>query len=294
MAQERIENGAVTTLNGTINDSVTTVVASDASLLSLTPQFRIIIDSEIMLVTAVSGNSLTVARGAEGSTAAAHTDGAVLAQIITRDGIRRHQRDWNNALFDDTDGYPQQILDDTGATIARASFTWNNQGSAVDADNNSGSFLFTVDSTGADSVRLFERTLTAPWKVTAAFIPTWLGTGTKPAIGLAVRDSTDGDFKALALEVDSIRHDRWTNNTTFGSNVSDNPNFYVGKPIWLQIEDDNVDHFLRVSNDGVNFLELVQETRTTHTAAPDRVGVYINNPNTTFDLLATMTAWIEE
>lgn len=295
MARERIENGAVSTLNGSLTSGATTVAVSDGSVFSSAEQFRVIVDSEIMLVTDVSGNNLTVTRGAESTTAAAHNDGATIAQIITKEGTQRYMRDWNNPFFDDANGNPKQLLSSAGATLVTTDFTWANQGSATVGNNNSGSFLYTVDSTASNSVRLHERTLTAPWKVTAAFVPTWLGDSSSPACGIAIKDNAVGTFKNIALEGDIIMHHRWTNTTTFGTNQSTNGNFVqFGHAIWLQAEDNNTDHFFRVSNDGVNWLTLVQETRTTHTATPDRVAVYLNNLNTTFDMLIDLVAWIEE
>lgn len=46
-------------------------------------QFRIIIDSEIMIVTAISSSTFTVTRGAEGTTAATHTDGVAVYHVLT-------------------------------------------------------------------------------------------------------------------------------------------------------------------------------------------------------------------
>ena len=66
---------AKTALNGAINDSVTTITV-DADLgLSGSNKFRIEVGSEIMVVTAGHGTtSWTVERGADGTTAAAHSD----------------------------------------------------------------------------------------------------------------------------------------------------------------------------------------------------------------------------
>ncbi len=69
--------GAVTTLNGVINDKTTAVIAvANAAAIASTPgDFPIWIDSEQMLVTNVnvSANTLTVVRGYNGTTKAAHT-----------------------------------------------------------------------------------------------------------------------------------------------------------------------------------------------------------------------------
>jgi hypothetical protein len=79
------ESDSTANLNGTINDSVTTVVITDGTV---TPALRYIkIDSEWMFVLVVSTNTLTVKRAMFGSTAASHTSGAdvyILAEDLPR------------------------------------------------------------------------------------------------------------------------------------------------------------------------------------------------------------------
>ena len=72
--------GAVTTtLDGAINDSVTTLTLTDASLFPSTGTNFIIIGSEEISYTGVSGNTLTgLTRGVAGTTAASHSDGATV------------------------------------------------------------------------------------------------------------------------------------------------------------------------------------------------------------------------
>lgn len=90
MPVERLKNNATTTLNGAINLAVTTITVADATALpTLTggDHYRIRIDSEEMIVTAVSGDDLTVTRGAEGTTAASHSDGATVTHNLTKAGL---------------------------------------------------------------------------------------------------------------------------------------------------------------------------------------------------------------
>lgn len=87
MAIEQYSNNAATTLNGAINNSTTSVVVTTGSVFPSTGNFRIIVDDEIMLVTARSSNTLTVTRGAEGTTAASHADLADVTDVLTRDSL---------------------------------------------------------------------------------------------------------------------------------------------------------------------------------------------------------------
>jgi len=70
---------STTTLNGAINSSVTTLTLTDATQFPSTGTNFIIIGSEEMSYTGVSGNTLTgVTRGVAGTTAASHSDGATV------------------------------------------------------------------------------------------------------------------------------------------------------------------------------------------------------------------------
>ncbi|MGH7487131.1 MAG: hypothetical protein ACREMY_16235 [bacterium] len=80
---ELYANKAASTLDGDIDDSVTTLDVVDASTFPSGGNFRIIIDSEIMIVTAVSSETFTVTRGAESTTAASHSDGQAVTHVLT-------------------------------------------------------------------------------------------------------------------------------------------------------------------------------------------------------------------
>ena len=72
---EQFKNLASTTLTEDLDASETDVDVASAMGFS-GGDFRILVDSEIMKVTGVSGTTFTVVRGQEGSAAAAHTSGA--------------------------------------------------------------------------------------------------------------------------------------------------------------------------------------------------------------------------
>jgi hypothetical protein len=95
MAVEQFANNAATTLDAAIEttDGTSLTVTSYAGFPSVA-QFRILIDSEIMLVTAGAGTTTwTVTRGAEGSTAATHLDEAVVTHILTAGALAQLKTD---------------------------------------------------------------------------------------------------------------------------------------------------------------------------------------------------------
>ena len=68
----------------TFTDSDTTLTVTSATTLAAGTNSYIRIDNEILRVTGVAGNDLTVSRAQLGTTAAAHTDGsAVTLQTVT-------------------------------------------------------------------------------------------------------------------------------------------------------------------------------------------------------------------
>lgn len=88
MGAEQFENNYTTQLNGGISNTDTTIVV-DAGPTNMTGNFRIKIDNEIILVGTVSGTSFTgCTRGVEGTTAATHSDNAVVKHILTAEALK--------------------------------------------------------------------------------------------------------------------------------------------------------------------------------------------------------------
>src|SRR5436190_22498956 len=155
MATEKFANNPTTTLNGAINNSVTSITVTSATTFPTTGNFRILIDSEILLVTAVSGTTFTVTRGAEGTTAVTHADLASVDGIVTKGSLDALRSDLiSNGTFAGkptteiagrlylvNDG--SYLLRDTGSIYETygpihkfippddSQFSWVNQGSAT-------------------------------------------------------------------------------------------------------------------------------------------------------------------
>ena len=141
--------------------------------------FRILIESEIMKVTGVSGTTMTVARHQEGTSAAAHMSGTDVKHILTVGAL--DARDQNDlAAYDayasrPAAGTPGRIfLPNDGLFLERdngsiwekfgpiwpmtppaaADFgTWVNQGSATIADNKGAIFLSSGPATSGENLR---------------------------------------------------------------------------------------------------------------------------------------------
>lgn len=95
---ENIANNAVTQLQSSVTPIATTIaVLSSTGFPS--PNFRILIDSELMLVTAVSENNWTVTRAVENTTATTHSINASVACVLTVAGL-------DNLLSGSSGDYP--------------------------------------------------------------------------------------------------------------------------------------------------------------------------------------------
>src|SRR5690625_4369701 len=75
-------NNAVAKLSSNINSSQTSLTVDDASIFPDAP-FLITVNEEIMQVTSVSGNTLTVQRGREGTSASSHNAGSTVENNFT-------------------------------------------------------------------------------------------------------------------------------------------------------------------------------------------------------------------
>lgn len=85
---EQTANNAISTLSAAITSTTaTSLTVTSATLFPATGTFRVLVDSEIMKVTAVSSNTFTVTRGDGNSTAATHLNGAAIVAIWTKEAM---------------------------------------------------------------------------------------------------------------------------------------------------------------------------------------------------------------
>lgn len=99
MSVELLTNNAASTLNGAILSGASTLTVASATGFPSKGNFRILIDLEILLVTATAGTVFTVTRGQEGTTPAGHADTAAVTHVITAAGLARLIRDPFGFLF---------------------------------------------------------------------------------------------------------------------------------------------------------------------------------------------------
>src|SRR5690606_5754826 len=151
---EQLSNNVVSYLSSDINDSTTSIPVVDGAVFPSSGDFTIRINNEFMKCTARSGNTLTVERASEGTSASAHTTADPVAAILSKRSLLATIGDFvqrstfasriaagqAGRVWFQTDG-PYQAVDDganwqnylLNAFVTLPSFsspTWVNQGSA--------------------------------------------------------------------------------------------------------------------------------------------------------------------
>lgn len=87
---DALTNQVQTTLSAAITStSATSISVTSATGMPSPQQFRILVDTELMLVTAISGTTLTVVRGVEGTTAATHSNAAPVILPATAKSVQQ-------------------------------------------------------------------------------------------------------------------------------------------------------------------------------------------------------------
>jgi hypothetical protein len=301
MATEQYANNATTVLSGAINSGASSLVVTSADLFPTSPQFRIRIDSELLLVTAVVGTTFTVTRGIEGTTAAAHAEGAVVRHVLTRDGLKgiggstvlatpfdsREQPGTVGRIFLPTNGYAAERDNGTlwqawgplfplTAPIS-GDFAWTGQGGAT-LDTSGGMCYLSAPPAAGSNLRIRHKTAPAtPYSVTIGFIPMApVIQNIFPGMGLCFRQSSTGKLVTLGYTFENDPDTRiitrwgmqkWTDETTFSANYGsinwgDIPPWNTGPILWIKGIDDGTDLKFQVSNDGVHFSQIHSVSRT--------------------------------
>lgn len=126
MTTETYANDASTTLAAPLSNSATTCTVTSAAGFPAAGsgnQFRILIDSEILLVTGVSGAVFTVARGQEGTAAAAHVAGAEVDQVLTKGAVDQIKADAAAGSLPDLTSYGLRLTLTSGVPVTTADVT---------------------------------------------------------------------------------------------------------------------------------------------------------------------------
>lgn len=309
MAFENYINFGTTTLLGTMlgTSTASTFSVGTPSALPTTAQFRVVIDSEIMLCTALSTTTstvtYTVTRAAEGSTIGTHAAGATVSNNITAgamDQIRLdlHQTGSLSSAVANKAGnlyLPNNALTiqrDTGAAFATWGPIWaltnpnlqtwvqQNFGSCTSDTSHGGISIENPTTEGAFNTHaLVFNTPVTPYHIEFGYIHQKPG-GTNNMAGPCFSDGTKYEI------FDPFFQDAYgtmicfylTNSTTFSSTpINSSNSLTFGSPyvFWCRLGDDGVNKTWDISVDGYIWRNIGSEASATNFTAT-KAGIYVD------------------
>lgn len=320
---EQLANNPVTTLAANITSGATSLSVTDASAFPGSGDFTIKIGSELLRVTGVSGTTFTVTRGQESTTAASHSSGDTVTQVVTANTVFR--------LFTEmtqVGGWASRPTTVRSGTEYRASdinLGWRYNGSNWDLYHPFyRPYANRVNLSGWTNLNFVNTTWTDINGVTVAQVTTGTTTGIRgkyhslptapfnaytivgpPPIheaetqtGLVLYDS--GTTKAKVFTVQSYNSNtrlcvqNWTTPTSTSSTLTNNAQVAGGYPfMYLRFQDDNTNWNYYCSPDGQNWCKIWKETRNTF-LTPTNIGLCLfrnSNPTSYDDYMTYYGYW---
>lgn len=264
---EKFLNDASTTLNGAINQFVTSITVSDGSVFPSEGDYRLSLNDEIVLVTHRATNVLTVIRGVDDTVAAQHTDTTSLFAIFTQGAIDKYVKDFIDPNAFDRTGV-HRLLDINGNTLTKSDFTELNVGTGTVSDDTWGGLTHAMQFGAQPNVRaIFKSAPSTPY-VLEAHILTGLDANeaAENANMLGFRESSSGKLSFISYHYSTNAFVQYVNNpTTSGPpNAPTTPDVPARADYWLRIENDGTDLTYLLSGDGLNYFQVHTESKTFH------------------------------
>lgn len=312
---EQFSNLGSTTLAAAISSSNVSLTVSSASNFSSSGNFRILIDNELIEVTAVSGTTFTVTRGIEGTTAASHSTGATVTQVLTAGGLNQTFGDRfqvgaiaslpaagvaGRIYRASDDAYT--LFDNGSAWLAYGptfpltppvwtGYSWTNQGSATLTQKTNGSTLFSGGWQNGDNLRMYLKAYpSTPFTYTIGILSTIFAFNTNNRCGLILYDSGSGKSVDLALfaaqTAPQIILGKWNSLSSYNSNYTPWSGFsQLALPmssamLFLRFNDDGTYRNWYISLDNLTYWQIYQVSNTDF-VTPNHIGVFINPNNVT-------------
>ncbi len=292
MATEKYANLAISHLTGDITNSQTSITVTDASLFPAAGNFRIAIESEIILVTGVSSNTFTVTRGIESSTAVSHESGTSVALVITAGSMKQLFDDrvgigtfsslpaseFGNRLYYSTDTSTLSFDDGTGwihnfglykaTSVLDGNYPWFSQGTATSTQYGPSLWIGNTTHETNTPIRGKGDALTVPYTLTVGMLPQLVQGGDFSSAGILVYDSlnklilfqfsSEGGFTSLSIEARS-----GFAATTADAVYSDDSFGYYG-PLYLRIANNSTTRTFSFSTNGNTFTQVFSHAAGTH------------------------------
>jgi hypothetical protein len=328
---ETFTNNAATTLSAAIfTPTSASCIVVDATAFPAAGDFRIKIDGEVLIVTAVSGSTFTVTRGAEGTAAATHASGANVIHLLTKGSLEarianrfisgpyasKPTAGVKGRLFLPTDGLFLEYDDGTAwrqygpynrlISPPQAGWSWVNQGNATATFTNGVLILEDPDlDANATEVRLFVRPIKQlPATVTLAFaINGVVGNSASPYFAFCARSSggtEDGQFTTLGL-APIMGNQLWQKiercyasptATETGGQAARHVGGQPQRLYWWRFSIVGNMKYAYFSADGVNWLLQSSNSLSTN-STPNQFGICIDPQNNAQKMSMTLVHWDE-
>lgn len=243
-------------------------------------------NAEIVDVTAVVVDTLTLVRAREGSSARAVAVGDQIAAVLTRDVLQTIRN--------------SQVRINRFTPPVNADFAWVNQGtSSIRDDTDSVVLIGGAAGAGANIAVRVKTAPTPPYTITTYMEAIQV---TKPLIGYGVcfRESGTGEIHAFHVIGDGstpsqnrLMSSQWASAT---GGVVHYQTLYTEWPVrWFRIADDGVNRICSISRDGIDWLQIHSVARTDFLTA-NQVGFQVSVENSATPNLAPIVRllhWLE-
>jgi hypothetical protein len=290
MAAEQYANAAQTTLSGnggTVSSGATSFNVASGTGFPASGPFRILIGSELLIVGARSGATFSsVSPGAEGTSAASHSDGDTVTLVLTAASLLAVLERMPRGP-----GYGDPTLQ---------SFSWVNQGSTTETALSDGGLYLETPNASGNHLRLRVKSApSTPWTLTARLIPNVnLNLSGSPSYGLAFRESSSGKLHVIRMQLNASDHnpalivDAWTDADTFSGSDLTYAAYLLAAGGYFRIADDGTNRLFSYSLDGVNFQQIFSVARTTFLTA-NQIGYFVNDNGAGFPMGVTLLSWTQ-
>ena len=301
---EQLSNAAVTTLASGINNSATTLSLTSATNFPTAGNFRILVESEIMKVTGVSGTTLTIVRGQEGTTAVSHSSGVAVAAVLTKSAVEallgeqfqsgllsaRPSAPREGTIWADTDSNYQYVYSGGAWNVKSPIFipaankidlsAWTGV-NLTDSTWTVREGILTVrntDNSGPD-IKLYHKALpSSPYKInTSVRIQNWNINFFN--VGISFYATGSGKLRLFQTNTTSggqaVTIEDYSSLTSYSGSTPAVKFIYLPDIVRFQIEDDNTNWYFRFSMDGVNWILLYQCARNEFLTA-DKIAITVN------------------
>ena len=283
MAREQFANNAISYLSSAIDAVVTTFDVADASQFPGEGDFVILIDQELIQVTGVAGSTFTCVRGYEGTGAATHNNGAVVALIVTAGSLLRYLRNDVSLFSESAIPLSNHLVDDSGNVLTASDFTPINQGDSTLSDYASGGVYLSVPKLIVLDLyaRVYKKSAPSPPYTLTVQMSHWMLYQIPPTqagyAGIGFRESGTGKLMLFSMTgLGSMIVEEWDSPiyVTGSPPVTAEQEIWASSPVWLQIEDEGGagDLIFRYGIDGIHWNELHSVDRDTFmTGGPNEI-----------------------